>query len=288
MFGFSPTSMRSSLGKLFWSYYIRLSMCAATASIDRIELRGPLTEIGTATSDKLKSKRFCGKLNIQIFSLRAGSFECIFWASDFTRSFTWLLITFVVNKARKFAHPFSARRNYHRQPKRTMCGFGLQRSFGRNILELLVYYLMPNKCKNLKDMKSSTFALSQTGTVDRAKLTTLPRESDVLSIWRGRQAPRFKSRRITVRLRIMAKRSWPESMRNAALLGLMQPNLETGARRAGRYTLIGLTGGNFREIGSFVSNLLAFARRGSVGRSPAFPFFIVFSTRWKESRLDGG
>ena len=135
MFGFSPTSMRSSLGKLFWSYYIRLSMCAATASIDRIELRGPLTEIGTATSDKLKSKRFCGKLNIQIFSLRAGSFECIFWASDFTRSFTWLLITFVVNKARKFAHPFSARRNYHRQPKRTMCGFGLQRSFGRNILD---------------------------------------------------------------------------------------------------------------------------------------------------------
>ena len=25
----------------------------------------------------------------------------------------------------------------HRQPKRTMCGFGLQRSFGRNTLELL-------------------------------------------------------------------------------------------------------------------------------------------------------
>ena len=43
----------------------------------------------------------------------------------------------------------------HRQPKRRMCGFGLQRSFGRNILELSVYYLMPNKCKNLKDMKSS-------------------------------------------------------------------------------------------------------------------------------------
>ena len=35
----------------------------------------------------------------------------------------------------------------HRQPKRTICGFGLQRSFGRNVLELLVYYLMPNKCK---------------------------------------------------------------------------------------------------------------------------------------------
>ena len=25
----------------------------------------------------------------------------------------------------------------HRQPKRTMCGFGLQRSFGRNTLKLL-------------------------------------------------------------------------------------------------------------------------------------------------------
>ena len=48
---------------------------------------------------------------------------------------------------------------YHRQPKRTMCGFGLQRSFGRNILELLVYYLMPNKCKNLKDMKSSCLSV---------------------------------------------------------------------------------------------------------------------------------
>ena len=36
---------------------------------------------------------------------------------------------------------------HHRQPKRTICGFGLPRSFGRNILELLVYYLMPHKCK---------------------------------------------------------------------------------------------------------------------------------------------
>ena len=44
--------------------------------------------------------------------------------------------------------------SFHRQPKRTMCGFGLQRSFGRNILELLVYYLMLNKRKHLKDMKS--------------------------------------------------------------------------------------------------------------------------------------
>ena len=49
--------------------------------------------------------------------------------------------------------------SYHRQPKRTMCGFGLQRSFGRNILELLVYYLMLNKRKNLKDMNSSCLSI---------------------------------------------------------------------------------------------------------------------------------
>ena len=47
----------------------------------------------------------------------------------------------------------------HRQPKHAMCRFALQRSFGRNILELLVYYLMPNKCKNLKDMKSSCLSI---------------------------------------------------------------------------------------------------------------------------------
>ena len=85
----------------------------------------------------------------------------------------------------------------------------------------------------------------------------------------------------------MAKRSLPESMRNAALPGLMQSNLETGARRTGRYTLFGVAGGNFREIGRFVWNLLAIARLRSVGRSPAFPSFIVFSNRWKESRLNG-
>ena len=41
-------------------------------------------------------------------------------------------------------------------------------------------------------------------------------------------------------------------MRNATLLGLMQPNLETGARQTGRYTLFLLAGGNFKEIGRFV------------------------------------
>ena len=65
---------------------------------------------------------------------------------------------------------------------------------------------------------------------------------------------------ITVRLRIVAKRSWPESIRNAALLRLMQSDLEIGARRMDRYTLFGLAGSNFREIGRFVWNLLAFAR----------------------------
>ena len=47
----------------------------------------------------------------------------------------------------------------HRQPKRTMCRSRLQRSFGRNILELLVHYLMPKKCKKLKDMKSSCLSI---------------------------------------------------------------------------------------------------------------------------------
>ena len=56
--------------------------------------------------------------------------------------------------------PKSRRRLYHhRQPNRTMSGFGLQRSFGRNIRELLVYYLMPKKCKNLKDTKSSCLSI---------------------------------------------------------------------------------------------------------------------------------
>ena len=64
----------------------------------------------------------------------------------------------------------------------------------------------------------------------------------------------------------MAKRSWPESMRNAALLELMQPNLEPGARRTGRYTLFGLAGGNFREIGRFVWNLWPSSGEGRMER----------------------
>ena len=45
-------------------------------------------------------------------------------------------------------------------------GFGLQRSFGRNVLELLVYYLMLNKCKNLKDMKSSCLSVCTSSLYD--------------------------------------------------------------------------------------------------------------------------
>ena len=47
-----------------------------------------------------------------------------------------------------------------------MCGFGLQRSFGRNILELLVYYLMLNKRKNLKDMKSFCLSICTSSLLD--------------------------------------------------------------------------------------------------------------------------
>ena len=141
-----------------------------------------------------------------------------------------------------------------------MCGFGLQSLFGRNILELLVYYLMPNKAKMLK-IWSLLVCLSAlvafnimkvdisciitcdsspycSNFITCAMLTTVPCESDVLSFWRCRQAPTFKSHRIIVRLRIMAKRGWPESIWNAALLWLMQLNLETGTCRTGRlYTL---------------------------------------------------
>ena len=38
--------------------------------------------------------------------------------------------------------------------------------FGRNILELLVYYLMLNKCKNLKDIKSSCLSVCTSSLYD--------------------------------------------------------------------------------------------------------------------------
>ena len=83
--------------------------------------------------------------------------------------------------------------------------------------------------------------------------------------------------------------SWGKSMRNAALLGLMKPNLETGARQTGRYTLFLLAGGNFREIGHFVWNLLAFTLRGSVERCwkvSSIPFFysVQYSMERKSTK----
>ena len=38
--------------------------------------------------------------------------------------------------------------------------------FGRNKLELLAYYLMLNKCKNLKDMKSSCLSVCTSSLYD--------------------------------------------------------------------------------------------------------------------------
>ena len=52
---FPATSMRSCLGKLFPSYYIRLGMCAATASIDRIELQASLTSWMWASRNRFVS-----------------------------------------------------------------------------------------------------------------------------------------------------------------------------------------------------------------------------------------
>ena len=99
MFAFSPTSMRSFLGKLFRSYYIRLRMCAATASIDRIELHASLTNrmrdsrnrfvyswqlrcfLGLMTS-KSAAIAFPGVLNAnQRRKIKFGSFASI-WKKD--------------------------------------------------------------------------------------------------------------------------------------------------------------------------------------------------------------
>ena len=88
----------------------------------------------------------------------------------------------------------------------------------------------------------------------------------------------------------MAKRSWLESMRNAALLGLMQSSLETGARRTDRYTLFRLTGailGRSVALFGIYWPLRCEGRLEGLGRFPAFPSFTVLSTRWKETRLKG-
>ena len=96
---FPPTSMRSCLGKLFRSYYIRLRMCAATASIDRIELHASLTNwmwdsrnrfvsswqfrcfLGL-TNSKSASIAFTGAFNAKQWrKIKLGSFASI-WKKD--------------------------------------------------------------------------------------------------------------------------------------------------------------------------------------------------------------
>ena len=75
-----------------------------------------------------------------------------FWATHVNRKWTVCIL------GHWFHSNFCSNRLY-KMGWCTMFGFGLQRSFGRNILELLVYYLMPNKCKNLKDTKSSCLSI---------------------------------------------------------------------------------------------------------------------------------
>ena len=104
---FPPTSMRSCLGKLFRSYYIRLRMCAATASIDRIELHASLTNwmwdsrnrfvsswqfrcfLGLITS-KSEAIAFTGAFNgNQWRKIKLGSFASI-WKKDQTINWSWI------------------------------------------------------------------------------------------------------------------------------------------------------------------------------------------------------
>ena len=84
----------------------------------------------------------------------------------------------------------------------------------------------------------------------------------------------------------MAKRTWPESMRNAALLELMQPNLEPDARRTGRYTLFGLAGGNFWGDRSLCLEFIGL-RAARVGwKVSSLPFFysVQYSMERKSSK----
>ena len=88
-----------------------------------------------------------------------------------------------------------------------------------------------------------------------------------------------QARRITVRLRIMAKIDAKCSA----------PRAHAAEFRNCRYTFFLLAGGNFREIGRFVWNLLAFVRRGSVGRCwkvSSLPFFysVQYSMERKSTK----
>ena len=104
---FPPTSMRSCLGKLFRSYYIRLRMCTATTSVDRIELLASLTNwmrdsrnrfvsswqfrcfLGLITS-KSAAIAFTGAFNgNQWRKIKLGSFASI-WKKDQTINRSWI------------------------------------------------------------------------------------------------------------------------------------------------------------------------------------------------------
>ena len=88
----------------------------------------------------------------------------------------------------------------------------------------------------------------------------------------------------------MAKRSWAESMRNAALLGLCGRILKLAlAERVGMHSsvlLVVILGRSVALFGIYWPSRDK-GRLEGLGRSPAIPSFIVFSTRWKESRLNG-
>ena len=103
-------------------------------------------------------------LSLDLFHFVSARFDLHVWNNVLTNigdSKTFFLTKAIarkiaLSKSTRFLPPslffFSS---LHRQPKRTMFGFGLQRSFGWNILELLMYYLMQINAKSLKDMKSS-------------------------------------------------------------------------------------------------------------------------------------
>ena len=104
---FPPTSMRSCLGKLFRFYHIRLRKCAATASIDRIELHESLSNymrdsrnrfvsswqfrcfLGLITS-KTATIAFSGAFNTnQWRKIKLGSFASIWKKDHINRSWIW-------------------------------------------------------------------------------------------------------------------------------------------------------------------------------------------------------
>ena len=86
-----------------------------------------------------------------------------------------------------------------------------------------------------------------------------------------------QARRITVRLRIMAKID--------AKCSAPRAHAETVDIHSS-FSLVAILGRSVALFGIYWPSS-GEGRLEGVGRSPAFPSFIVFSTRWKESRLNG-